>query len=618
MEGDHGDAHNDTAGHEEQYDLSYLDQQMSFDSGSEKKGDKAIYELGVVVDPESGSYKTIQQAIDKAENREGRQSIIKVNSGLYKERLVIKDKSISLQCNDTNSEVYVSGETGQSLLIDNDPGYLVEIEGIHISTKGGPSKDEIRVSGSMDDPDKIEEALNDSMDESRLSQCFADFKDTNFEPPTSCIVKVVRGRVVMRNCVINLNLMGKNCKQEIITLGLMENTSLEMIKCELRGKIDYRCLGMYVDRADLKMEDCLVRDFKLGAVMINSKKDNNIKIMTTHIMFNKRFGLHLLGDNDSTLVAGCTIQKNECPGIKIMAANKATIRENTISINTEGIKIKSADPIISQNKIQNNYRSGIVASSVKVRTGTSSPLKGEVVSLQLTPRILNNEICLNKEHGIFLTGQANLAWIKGNCIKENNLCGIKVQSEASPLILSNKILGNKTQGILFVENSWGKIIDNDISENTKANLALGGQDSMNSYISNNRITNGLAEGLFIIKSGRVIVRHNDVSSNNDGMILVDSYAEVNNNTVTNNEKHGIFLLQNSRPTIKQNLIEHNKEAGMYIKGRSNLAKITENTIRDNTKGVFLEKKIQNHHLIKEKNIFANNSVDFPTAMCTLI
>lgn len=615
----HVDLNNESVGQEEQYDLSYLDQQMSFDSGSQGKAEKAVYELGVIVDPESGTYKTIQQAIEKAEYKEGKQAIIKVNSGLYKEKITIKDKSISLQCNDTNSEVYICGESGQSLVIDNDPKYTVEIEGLHFSTKGSILKDELKMDQSSEnDKAKIEDALNDSMDESRLSQCYNDFKETTFDPPTCCIVKIVRGKVVLRKCVINLNLMVKNCKSEIINLGIMEGCNVELIECELRGKIESRCLGLLADKCNLNMNKCVIRDFKLGAIMINSKKDNQVKIEKSQVMFNKRFGIHLIGDNENTLVEQNIIQKNECPGLKIMAASKAIIRENQILINTEGIKIKSADPIISSNTIKDNYRSGIVTSSVKVRTGSSSPMKGEVVSLQLTPRILKNQITNNKEHGIFLTGHGNLSYIKGNQIIGNNLCGIKVQSEANPLILSNQIKENNTQGILFVENSWGKVIDNDIFYNSKANIALGGQDSMNTYISNNRIKNGYSEGIFIIKSGRVIVRCNEIEDNNDGIILVDSYADIHVNSIINNKKHGIFMLQNSRPSVKDNMISGNKEAGIYIKGRTNLAKLMTNTFQDNSKGIFLEKKIQNYQVLKEKNTFVNNSVEFPTGMCALI
>ena len=88
-----------------------------------------------------------------------------------------------------------------------------------------------------------------------------------------------------------------------------------------------------------------------------------------------------------------------------------------------------------------------------------------------------------------------------------------MQTKASPKIIQNTISMNNTQGILLVENSWAIIVGNSISANCKANIALGGLDSQNTVISSNTIENGQAEGIFIIRSGRTMIRNNNVSGN---------------------------------------------------------------------------------------------------------
>lgn len=67
------------------------------------------------MDQQSGPFYTIQSAIDKAKSG----SIIKINTGLYKENLVIKGKSLSLEARDINSEVYILGSKGPTLLIED-------------------------------------------------------------------------------------------------------------------------------------------------------------------------------------------------------------------------------------------------------------------------------------------------------------------------------------------------------------------------------------------------------------------------------------------------------------------------------------------------------------------
>jgi hypothetical protein len=67
-----------------------------------------------------GPYYTIQEAIDKA--TEG--AIIKINTGLYLENLVIKNKGLILEARESNSEVYIMGSKGPVILItqdENDP-----------------------------------------------------------------------------------------------------------------------------------------------------------------------------------------------------------------------------------------------------------------------------------------------------------------------------------------------------------------------------------------------------------------------------------------------------------------------------------------------------------------
>ena len=54
---------------------------------------------------------------------------------------------------------------------------------------------------------------------------------------------------------------------------------------------------------------------------------------------------------------------------------------------------------------------------------------------------------------------------------------------------------------MLVETSSGTIEGNEIKENIKANIALGGYNSVNTFIIENKISDGRCEGIFIIESG---------------------------------------------------------------------------------------------------------------------
>ena len=64
----------------------------------------------------------------------------------------------------------------------------------------------------------------------------------------------------------------------------------------------------------------------------------------------------------------------------------------------------------------------------------------------------------------------------------------------------NWIYHNYNQGILIVEGSSAHIIRNRIEHNIKANITLGGQESGNTRIVQNKILNSKSgEGIFVVE-----------------------------------------------------------------------------------------------------------------------
>ena len=234
---------------------------------------------------------------------------------------------------------------------------------------------------------------------------------------------------------------------------------------------------------------------------------NTMKIQSTKITFNSLFGIQVFGktgppkstqegaqvddpddsievsddniyevnikeDLEREIIKNCEIEKNDGPGIQICCPNTCLIKKNTISFNKNGIEVISADPKIIDNQISKNTGNGIFIKSVE--------------NLYSIPFVKGNTIRSNRESGILCSGKRNIAKIRDNQeISFNKLCGIKVDMLASPYIIKNKITKNIFQGILIVENSQAHIELNEISENIKANIAFGGENSANTVIVNN-------------------------------------------------------------------------------------------------------------------------------------
>lgn len=100
---------------------------------------------------------------------------------------------------------------------------------------------------------------------------------------------------------------------------------------------------------------------------------------------------------------------------------------------------------------------------------------------------------------------------------------------------SNLISSNYNQGILIVEGSSAIIFANKVEKNIKANIALGGTNSGKTKIKYNIVESSRSEGIFIVEGEeKLLVEDNDVLSNHDGIVLVQSLGVVKNNRVKEN------------------------------------------------------------------------------------
>lgn len=101
----------------------------------------------------------------------------------------------------------------------------------------------------------------------------------------------------------------------------------------------------------------------------------------------------------------------------------------------------------------------------------------------------------------------------------NGESGIKVEKLAFPTIQGNKIYKNTKEGILVVENSNAIIEKNEITHNIECNVAIGGINSHHSILIENVISDSPGVGLYLIRSGQLKVIRNDISNNEDGVII---------------------------------------------------------------------------------------------------
>ena len=98
-----------------------------------------------------------------------------------------------------------------------------------------------------------------------------------------------------------------------------------------------------------------------------------------------------------------------------------------------------------------------------------------------------------------------------------------------------------------------------------ANIAFGGELSINTMIVDNLIAGSNKEGIFMIESGQCVISRNQITRNIDGIVVVIGIPFIANNEISKNKSNGIVSMQRSSPILQGNIIKENQGVGLFIK-----------------------------------------------------
>ena len=92
-----------------------------------------------------------------------------------------------------------------------------------------------------------------------------------------------------------------------------------------------------------------------------------------------------------------------------------------------------------------------------------------------------------------------------------------------------------------------------------------------------------------MNSKDLIIHHNEIYENYDGLILSKSNADLKANHISQNLLNGVLLIDKSCPVMSENYIEKNEGIGVLLRDESN-AKMSNNTIKNNEMDIACENK----------------------------
>ncbi len=398
------------------------------------------------------------------------------------------------------------------------------------------------------------------------------------------------GEIILANCS-NITVEGQNCSNG--SYGIILTKS---VFCNISNNSVY--------------------SNKIHGISISSSNSLN-RLENNTVRMNGEYGI-FLSSADRTLVKNNDITMNS-NGAIYSNGDFTNITNNTITNNGLGIYLRKNryNFIIDNNISMNGYFGIQVEESSHNTISNNSILKNEYgMKTGGYDRIENNTIRFNIEHGILYSSSYNT--IMNNYITNNGQDGIWVASKSRySKIYNNNISLNSGNGIFF----WGwypykslplynTIKNNMIVSNNNSGVFITWASS--NYFVNNKINYNEA-GISMGYSYNNKINNNIILGNEYGIHLGNeaSSNEIANNTVVLNTKHGIEAGYKDR--ISYNNISFNNWSGIILGSDSNT--VDNNEITHNQDGITIQNadtsKIKYNNIMNNVNglVFTGYSKD---------
>lgn len=254
--------------------------------------------------------------------------------------------------------------------------------------------------------------------------------------------------------------------------------------------------------------------------------------------------------------------------------------------------------------------------------------------------VKNNQI-MGNNGGIYIEGEidqdAKLT-IEGNLIENNNDVGIYIEDACNNTIDENIIDNPGSTGIYTIGTHQNKIINNTIrNSSTGIDFLTGGDDIITgneiyfsrdtginiegdsisvinntvvgngqgengiyeyngnyNYIANNKVSSIGGSGIYINGGYKNVITNNTATNNTEGIVLGSwsQFSNITYNNVSGNQQVGISIDGGTTGKaqynlIKGNIIMNNPWRGIYFYRHGEYNTITENTIWNNSYGIYV-------------------------------
>jgi F-box protein 11 len=262
----------------------------SFEDDNDYYNNTAVY----VVDQILGPYKTINEAIEKADNN----SVIKISPGLYTENIKIINKSLRLEPKDKISDVIIVVNGGPVFYIENNLDHKVTIQNFKISHTA--ISDDMENIQKFDEKREIVMGTFMSSNQPALASDPDDPKSSfaitcPIEKNMNTLVLLQSGRMTLRDCVLSLHFLQRSTETPLPAVILNKGTESNLENLDIKGNQMNPTVGIIVRQCDTVIKECKINKHLKGGILIYGDDKPAIKIHNCKFSKNSTANIEITG-----------------------------------------------------------------------------------------------------------------------------------------------------------------------------------------------------------------------------------------------------------------------------------------------------------------------------------
>ena len=122
------------------------------------------------------------------------------------------------------------------------------------------------------------------------------------------------------------------------------------------------------------------------------------------------------------------------------------------------------------------------------------------------------------------------------------------------------------EGIKVCSAASAFIQENTVANNLKANIAIGESPSEKDIIIlKNKILNGRCQGIFLLCNYKARIMNNYISGNNEAILCINSSPILSGNTIEQNNNMGLLAIKKCALQLLENIFKLNRGPGLFVK-----------------------------------------------------